>query len=282
MKVKHSKYKNTGVLFELCVRQIATDLLNNKDSKAIDIVKKYFSKGELANEYALYNIVASSPKTNSDKSDILINTILEQHKKLDYRKLNSLKYNLIKEIKSSYDIDDFFKAKIKNYKVHAALYTLFEIEHSNKAQSTSQIISNKITLKEHLTAKEEEKPFSIADDLIKEDKEIRILTYKILVDKFNDKYSSMNDRQKNILREYVSSTTSTESLKKFINEEIKYVKGKLEDFIKNSSDKVMVIKIKEVNKLVNPLKENESIKDELITGLLQYHELIEELAKENK
>jgi hypothetical protein len=53
--LKHSKFKNTGVLFELLVRQVASDTLNNNDSKAIPLIKKYFAKSnELAKELNLY------------------------------------------------------------------------------------------------------------------------------------------------------------------------------------------------------------------------------------
>ena len=53
-KLKNSKYKNTGILFELLVRQIASDILSNKEPQAATLVKKYFSNTELAKEHKLY------------------------------------------------------------------------------------------------------------------------------------------------------------------------------------------------------------------------------------
>ena len=282
MALKHSKFRNTGILFELCVRQITTDLLNNKDSKAIKILKKYFTKTQLGEEYALYASVIGGQKMTDAKSEALISTILEQYKKLDYEKLNKVKYNLIKEIKANYDVNDFFKAKIENYKVHASIYNLFESQHTSSIKDTEKLVSNRLTIREHLTrsnpsSKNEQE--NIVDDLLKEDKEIRLMTYKILVKKFNEKYSDMSDRQKNVLKEYIYNITDTVKLKSYINEELSYVRTELTKIQKSIPDPVMKIKIKEVLKLVNVIKENENVKDEIITGILQYHALIDELKK---
>lgn len=279
--IKHSKYKNTGILFELCVRQITTDLLHNTDSKAVKILKKYFTNTELGNEYALYSAVVNSPKLNETKSEILLSTIMEQYRKLDKNKIDRLRYNLIKEIKNNYQIDDFFKAKINNYKVHAAVYTIFESENQKTVSNTKQIVDNKMVIFEHLNdtsvGSNDSKFDGIVDDLLKEDKEIRLLTYKLLVKKFNEKYSFLSERQKGVLKEYIYNITDTVKLKQFINEELAYVKKELLNIASNTEDKVVKIKIKEVVKFINPLRENETIKDELITGILQYHQLINEL-----
>lgn len=281
MALKHSKFRNTGILFELCVRQITTDLLNNKDSKAIKILKKYFTNTQLGEEYALYASVINGQKMSDAKSEALVSTILEQRRNIDKEKLEKLKYNLIKEIKSNYDVNDFFKAKIENYKVFAAIYTLFESQHTSSAKDTEKLVSNRLIIREHLTRTTPNKQFqeSLVSDLLKEDKEIRLMTYKILVKKFNEKYSNMSERQKNVLKEYIYNITDTVKLKSYLNEELSYVNKELTKIEKGIDDPVMKIKIKEVMKLVVPIKENENVKDEIITGILQYHELIDELKK---
>lgn len=278
--IKHSKYKNTGILFELCVRQITTDLLQNRDSKAVKILKKYFTNTELGNEYALYSAIANSEKLSESKCESLLSTVIEQRKKLDSTKINKLKYNLIKEIKNSYDIDDFFKAKINNYKTHAAIYTIFESESRSTIGNTKQIFENKVAILEHLSKGSkvsENKQDTIVNDLLKEDKEIRLLTYKILVKKFNDKYSTLSDRQKKVLKEYIHNATDTVKLKRFVNDEFSYIKKELLEIASTTEDKVTKIKINEVIKLINPVREKENMKDEFITGILQYHQLINEL-----
>jgi hypothetical protein len=281
--IKHSKYRNTGILFELLVRQTTSDLLNNTDSKSVKILKKYFSNTELGKEYSLYSTLSTSKKLSEAKAEILISTLIEQHKKLDYEKINKLKYNLIKEIKSNYELDDFFKAKISNYKQYASLYTIFESQNS-KSIDTKQLILNKITLLEQLTDEsivDKKAPQSIMEDFMKEDKEVRLLAYKMLVEKFNDKYESLSEVQKSILKQYINSIADTKSLTVYLNERINEVKIELKNLSKSTPDKVLKIKLQEVLKLVKPLEENKSIKDETIVGILQCYDLIEEIKRAN-
>jgi hypothetical protein len=281
--IKHSKYRNTGILFELLVRQTTSDLLNNADSKSVKILKKYFTNTELGKEYSLDSTLATSKKLSESKAEILVSTLIEQYKKLDYEKINKLKYNLIKEIKANYELDDFFKAKISNYKQYASLYTIFESQNS-KSIDTKQLILNKITLLEQLTEEsiaDKKAPQSIMEDFMKEDKEVRLLAYKMLVDKFNDKYESLSEIQKSILKQYINSIADTKSLTVYLNERINEVKTELRSLSKSTPDKVLKIKLQEVLKLVKPLDENKSIKDETIVGILQCYDLIEEIKRAN-
>ena len=284
MGIKHSKYRNTGILFELLVRQTTSDLLNNQDSKAVKILKKHFTNTELGKEYSLYSAFVTSPKLSEARAEILISTILEQYKKLSHDTLSQAKYNLIKEIKKNYNLEDFFKAKIENYKPYASVYTLFESQNSPNSD-TKQIILNKINLLEHITQdsiKDIQAPQSMVQELMNEDKEIRLLTYKLLVEKFNKKYQGLSERQKDILKEYVSSISDSSNLRKFLNAKLKEIKQELIEQTEKVHDKVTKIKAEEVIKFIKPLKEGIAIKDETITGLLQYCELIDELKRVSK
>lgn len=284
MGIKHSKYRNTGILFELLVRQTTSDLLNNQDSKAVKILKKHFTNTELGKEYSLYSAFVTSPKLSEARAEILISTILEQYKKLSHDTLSQAKYNLIKEIKKNYNLEDFFKAKIENYKPYASVYTLFESQNSPNSD-TKQIILNKINLLEHITQdsiKDIQAPQSMVQELMNEDKEIRLLTYKLLVEKFNKKYQGLSERQKAILKEYVSSISDSSNLRKFLNAKLKEIKQELIEQTQKVEDKVTKIKAEEVVKFIKPLKEGIAIKDETITGLLQYCELIDELKRVSK
>lgn len=281
MAIKHSKYRNTGILFELLVRQTTSDLINNQDSKAVKILKRYFTNTELGKEYSLYSTFASSPALSEAKAEILISTILEQYKKLDFEKINKLKYNLIKEIKNNYDLDNFFKAKVDNYKPFASIYTIFESQNA-KSIDTKQVLLNKINLLEHLTAKDmtdSKAPKSLVEEFMKEDKEIRLLAYKILVEKFNNKYKDMSDRQKEVLKEYITNVSDTKNLKEYLNSQLETIKKELTTLKESTQDQVVKIKLEEVLKFIKPIKENQSIKDEMITGILQYLDLIDELKK---
>jgi hypothetical protein len=284
MAIKHSKYRNTGILFELLVRQTTADLLGNQDSKSVKILKKHFTNTDLGKEYSLYSAFVTSPKLSEAKAEILISTIVEQYKKLDHEKLSKLKYNLIKEIKKNYNLDDFFKAKIDNYKPYASIYTIFESQNS-PVSDTKQIILNKINLLEHITKspiKDVRAPQSMVEELMKEDKEIRLLTYKILVEKFNDKYETLSERQKSILKEYISSISDSSNLRNFLNAKLKDIKKELNEVINTIDDQVTKIKAQEVIKFIKPLKEGINVKDETITGILQYYDLIDELKKASK
>ena len=278
--IKHSKYKNTGILFELLVRQSTSDLMSNKDPKAVKIFKKFFTNTELAKEYNLYNSILNAPKLSEGKAEVLVSTIVEQAKKLDRAKLDKDKYNLIKEIKKHYDLDDFFKAKIDTYKIYASIYTLIENQLSKQLNNTKQIIANKLTLLEHVTKEsltERKVASKVVEEFLKEDKEIRILAYKILIEKFNEKYATLSVEQKEVLREYINNVSDTKNLRAYLNTKLLEVKTELTVIKESVQDKVLKIKLNEVLTFVKPIGPNEAIKDEVLIGLMQYYQLISEL-----
>ena len=278
--IKHSKYKNTGVLFELLVRQATSDLMSNTDPKAVKIFKKYFTDTELAKEYNLYSTVLNAPKLNENKAEILVSTITEQAKKLDRVKLDKEKYNLIKEIKKHYDLDNFFKAKIEAYKIYASIYTLIENQISKEFSDTKQLITNKLALLEHITKEsltERKVASKVVEEFMKEDKEIRVLAYKILVEKFNDKYSGLSEDQKDLLKEYINSISDTKRLRTYLNTKLLEVKTEITSLKATTKDRILQIKLNEVLNFIKPMNPNESIKDEVLIGLMQYYQLISEL-----
>lgn len=278
--IKHSKYKNTGILFELLVRQATSDLMSNVDSKAVKIFKKYFTGTELGKEYNLYNTVLNAPKLNESKAEMMVNTIVEQAKKLDRVKLDREKYNLIKEIKKHYNLDDFFKAKIDTYKVYASVYTLIENQLTKEFSDTKQLVTNKLTLLEHITKEsltERKVASKVVEEFMKEDKEIRILAYKILVEKFNDKYSALSTEQRDLLKEYINNVSDTLKLRTYLNTKLLEVKTEISVLKESTKDKVLKIKLNEVLNFIKPMGQNDAIKDEVLIGLMQYYQLIGEL-----
>jgi len=278
--LKHSKFKNTGVLFELLVRQVASDTLNNVDSKSIPILKKYFSKStELAKELELYQTLVKERFANEEKAKALIEAVLSARVKLNQSALNRQKYNLIKEIKSTYVLEDFFKSKINNYKVLASAFKLFEF---SVADNPTEIITNKYTLIEHITSKQLQKtklPVTEVSAFTKQDKDVRLLAYKILVDKFNAKYSALNESQKNLLRQYINNVSDSSELRDFLTLESAHVRKALRSLTAKVSDKVTKIKLTEVTNLLKQIESTKSVKDSHVLNLLRYHELIKELNK---
>ena len=284
MKIKHSKYKNTGILFELLVRQITADTLKGGDSPAIDILKEYFVKTSLGREYKLYESVLKSNVLNEGKANIVISTILESSKGFNRTTLRKQKYNLINEIKKHYNLDIFFSAKIKNYKELAALYTLIESHNMETNTNVDQVIDNKITILEYLTKKEISTK-EVKEDVLKEfqtyDKDLRILTYKVLLEKFNSKYDNLSNEQKQVLKEFINSVDSTPGLRDFYNSKINELKTTLNKESKNIKDKATQIKITEVAKYLVELDKTTKVNNDNLVDLLQYFELVKEIKVAN-
>jgi hypothetical protein len=280
MKIKHSKFKNTGILFELLVRQIASDTVSNKDSAAIGLVRKYFSKSELAKEYKLYQALITPKNLSEAKAETFINATLEASSRLNKTALRKEKYNIIKEIREHYDLEEFFKAKISHYKQYAAAFNLIEAHNSPEFTAPQQIIDNKITLLEHITRKEVNKE-NVKDRVMEEygsmDKGTRILAYRMLLEKFNSKYSTLSDTQKNVLKEFINNITNTTKLRDFVNKNFTVIAEELNQIIPTVTDQTTQIKLSEVVTLLKPLDKTQNVKDENIISLLQYHQLIEEL-----
>jgi len=284
MSIRHSKYKNTGIIFELLVRTITSDTLSGKDSQATSILKKYFVKTELGREYKLYETLSKHKNITESKAEIVINSIIESSKHLNRGALKKQKYNLINEIQKYYNLDEFFTTKLPSYKVHAALYTLLEIYNSENISNPDQIINNKITILESLTTRAVDKQ-KIEEDLMTEfqsyDKDLRILTYKVLLEKFNGKYASLNNKQKLVLKEFITSVDSTPKLKNFYNDKVKEIKEELKEISKKVTNKVVQIKLNEVINLLYPLNKISNVGNNDLVNLLQYYELIDELIKTN-
>jgi hypothetical protein len=282
MRIKHSKYKNTGLLFELLVRQITADTLSGGESASLNILKKAFAKTELGKEYKLYESLFKNKNLSEGKADITLNTILEATRKLNRSALRREKYNLINEIRKHYNLEEFFKHQVPAYKGYAAFYKLIEIYNSDKLSETDEIISNKVTILEYLT----ERPISekkVKQDLVEEfskyDKDLRILTYKVMLEKFNGKYSNLNRGQKEILKEFINSIDNTPRLKEIYNTKIVEVKNTLTLQAKKVKDETTKIKLLEVVKLLKELDKGSKINNDDLINLLQYYSLTEEVAK---
>ena len=279
MKIKHSKYKNTGILFELLVRQITADTLSGKESKAIDLLKTYFVKTELGREYKLYETITKSKVLNESRATLYLNTTLDNSKSFNRGALKKQKYNLINEIKNHYDLNTFFGSQIKNYKETAALYTLIEGVNSKEVVDNNQLITNKITILEFLTKTQINKTKS--DELLEEfseyDKDVRTLTYRVLLEKFNDKYDSLSNDQKQVLKEFITSVDSTPGLRNFYNLKINLLKKSLKESTKNIKDEATKIKINEITKFLVKLNKTDKVDNNNLVDLLQYYELVNEI-----
>ena len=283
MSVKHSKYKNTGILFELLVRQITADTLDGKDSPARKILKNYFVKTELGREYKLYETLFKKTNLTEGKANVIIDTLLEASKNLNKGVLRRQKYNLINEIKNHYDVTKFFKHKLPHYRVQASFYNLVESVSSKKDIDPKSTINHKLTILEHLisepiSSKQKE---TVITEYSKYDKDLRTLAYKVLLEKFNGKYDNLNDGQKEILRELINSIDNTPRLKEFYNSKVNEIQSNLSSLNKKVKDETTKIKVNEVKNIICELDKSSRIQDDDLINLLQYYDLIEELKVAN-
>lgn len=281
MKVKHSKFKNTAILFELLVKQITQEVLSNTNKNLSEkIIKEFFnSKRELAKELKLYNWITKEKFSNADDAKLFLSEVIEERKKLDESKLAKEKYNLIRTIKESYELEKFLSSNLQNYKLLASIYKIFESKiHGRKVEIRDFIDSNN-TILEHITAKKlSNKPQDkLYEEFKKQSEDLRLLTYKLLIENFNSKYSNLDDSQKGLLREFINNVSNTSTFSKFISEEAKKVLTSLISESKDITDKVTKIKITEMVKLFksdNFFKENS---EKQVSVLMLTYELLKEI-----
>ena len=281
MKIKHSKFRNTGLIFELLVKQIAADTLNKKDSPAIDILKKHFTgRTSLVREFKLYEFILKNKGIGQNKAETILSTITEISKKLNRNTLKEQKYSLISDIKKGYDINEFFSIQVSDYKALASLYCLLEAQNNNELVDPNLLVNFKSTLLEHLTTKKQDAE-EVKDTLIEEygkyDKDLKLLTFKILLEKFNDKYKDLLPQQKKILKEFITSVNSQTRLRTLVNEELTNIKNEVSKLSTRVKDEVVKIKLDEVAKTIKTLSNKEKINDNHLVNLMQYYDLVNEL-----
>jgi hypothetical protein len=280
-RVKHSKIKNTGILFELLSRQITVDVMNDDGkSKAVEMLKKSFNeKTELGKENQLYQVLLKENYNSTHKAEKLVDAVLRAREKLQNKKLRNEKYNLIKEIKRNYVVEDFFRARIPNYKVYASIYKTFLAETTPVFNPVDEVDSN-FSIIEHITrnkVKPRDTDSKMISEFKKEDKDLRLLSYQLMVDNFNGKYKSLNSMQRNLLKEYVNNISNTNSLREFINTEVVKIKQILNKILPRVTDDVTKIKLTEAIKQTDSLQKGKIVKDKQVVALMRYYELIKEL-----
>jgi predicted DNA-binding protein len=281
VKIKHSKYKNTGLIFELLIKQVAADTLSRKESPAIKVIKKFYTGNTtLVKEFKLYDFILKNKGIGSKKAETIVSTIVEISRKLDLDSLKKQKYELIKELKQHYDLEEFFSMKVDTYKPLAALYCLLEAQNTPDLLDPNVFVNNKTTILEHLTQTKHSEG-QVKDALIEEyskfDKDLRLLTYKILLEKFNDQYKDLLPEQKNILKEFIVSANSSIRLRNIVNEEMVKLSENISKLKAKITDSVVRIKLEEIQKAIIPVKNTQKVDDNHLVSLMQYYELVNEL-----
>jgi len=281
VKIKHSKYKNTGLIFELLVKQVAADTLSRKESPAIKVIKKFYTGNTtLVKEFKLYDFILKNKGVGVGKAESIVSTIVEISKKLDVNSLRKQKYELIKELKQYYNLEDFFSIKVEAYKPLAALYCLLEAQNTPNLLDPTVFVENKSTILEHLTQGKSSKADTknaLIEEYSKYDKDLRLLTYRILLEKFNEQYKDLLPEQKNVLKEFITSTNSTTGLRTLINEQVIELRETIKKLKNKVTNEIVKIKLEEIYKVMLPIKNTQKVDDNHLVSLMQYYELVNEL-----
>lgn len=281
-KLKHSKYKNTGILFEMLVRKLTSETLSSDKTLTIDIIKKYFGKNtELAKELHLYNALVKEQFKSEARAIDYINNVKDAYKKLNQSTLRRQRYNLVKEISENFIFENMAKIHITNYKTLASIYMLFE--YSDVA-STKQLLECKNVILDHmlLTERKIEQKDPVIESFSKQEKGMRLLTYQLMIDKFNSKYSALNESQKRLLNKYITNVNDTEALREYVQTVIPTLKKTLAEHAKHITDKVTQIKVQKLSEMLCNVENMKKIKESHILSLLRYMDLVDELKEVHK
>tara|TARA_R100001377_G_scaffold19594_1_gene10235 strand:- start:351 stop:1229 length:879 start_codon:yes stop_codon:yes gene_type:complete len=279
--VKHNKIKNTAILYELLSRQITVDVLNDtKSPKSVALFKEFFNKNtELGKEYELYSILLEKKYKSDSHASQLVEAVVKSRRKLSNRRLNNEKYNLIKTIKENYDIKEFFNTRLPNFKIMASVYKLFGTETGKEDFGPVQKTDSAITITEHIVQsnKKIKKSNQVVENYSEQDKDLRLLSYSLLVDKFNKKYKSLNESQRNLLKQYINNVSNTNSLKEFIDNEVVKIKKALKKLLPKVNDEITQIKLAEAIEHTDSATKGKVVRDKHVVALMRYYELIKEI-----
>jgi len=284
-KIRHSKFKNTGFLFELLTRQITLEVLNGSEEKSKEIIREFFAgKTELAKELRLYNLLSNEKYNSESKAEKFIDVVLEAHTKLNYSKLKREKYNLVKAIKESLDINSFLSSPVTNYKILASIHKLFEAKSIN-VTDVKDVFDCKLTLVEHISKQSssslKQKEDKLVEEYRKQEKDLRLLTYKILVETFNKKYTKLNQEQKSLLREYINNVNNTSKFNEYFESNLIKAITELHSMYKGMEDKITKIKLRETINVLKKQKIGKKITDDQVSALMMSYELVKEIKNVN-
>jgi hypothetical protein len=276
------------VLFELLVRQITLEVLNgDKTENAKNIVKEFFASGtELNKELRLYDLLLKEKYNSESKAEMFVDTVSQAHSKLNEGKLAKEKYNLIKQINEKFELEQFLSSPITNYKVLASIYKVFESKKSEN-YDIKDVFNSKITLIENIIARPSVKTNKVEDNKLiesykQQDKDLRLLTYKILVETFNKKYTNLDSKQKNLLKEYINNISNTSKFKDYISVELPNIVSELKSIKSKIQDKVTTIKLSETISVLEKMKMGKSVSDNQVSSIMLSYELIKELKSKVK
>lgn len=273
-KLKHSKYRNTGLLFEALTRASMHEAMNpGTPQRAMRIIKRHF-KEELLSELMLYRTLSGN--TDNDPNSLLELSV-QAKKTLDEAKLTKQRYDLVRSIKKYYNIDTLLECKVTDYKLQASIFKIFEYSPTD---NPDDYLSSRRVIVESLGNKSN----PVTDDVERvwadQEPDVRKLGFRILVEKFNQKYAGLPDRSKRLLSKYIYEDANSPAFKEYVVSEVGYIGGRLTELNGKVSDPVVKVKIDETINLLHGIIASKKITDEQLSGMIKYYELLEVLNNE--
>lgn len=285
-KLKHKKYRNTGLIWEMLTRQITSDILEGKeDSTATKILQEYFgSDTEISKELELYRLLMNETFQDEARAKDFLKEVVETRKNLDYEQLQEEKYNVIGDIKEKYPLKEFFKSRVDNYRELASVYKVFKAlsEEKDVEYEPQDLVRSKYTIVEHVTNgdvdAEEKTKSEIQETFEEESRDLRLLAQKVMIEKFNKKYGKLLPEQKELLRKYINNISNTNNLREDINDRVEELKSDLSDLRKKIDEEVVDIKVREAVNLMDEIQSGGGqVRDDEISNLLMYYQLREDI-----
>jgi hypothetical protein len=284
-KLKHKKYRNTGLIWEMLTRQITSDILEDKkNSAATEILQEYFgSDTEMARELELYRLLMNETFQNEEQAKDFLKEVVETRKNLDFDRLQEEKYNIIGEIKDKYPLKEFFKSRVDNYRELASVYKTFKALCEDVEYEPDDLVRSKYTIIEHVTNggvddTEEKVESEIRENFREESRDLRLLAQKVMINKFNEKYGELLPEQKELLRKYINNISNTNNLREDINNRVDNLKTELSGLRDKIDEEVVDIKVQEALNLIDEIKsEGGQVRDDEISNLLMYYQLREDI-----
>lgn len=281
--LKHKKYRNTGLIWEMLTRQVTSDILEGLDeSAATDILKEYFGGDtEIAKELELYQLLINENFNKEQQAKDFLQEVVKTRERLDAEKLQEEKYEIIGDIKDKYPLKEFFKSRVDNYRELASIYKVFKGLTEDVEYDPSDIVESKYTIVEHVTngtADEEDEKNELKQKFKEESRDLRLLAQKVMIEKFNEKYGELLPEQKEVLRKYINNISNTNNLREDINERVETLKSDLQELRKKIDEEVVDIKVKEATNLIDEIKaEGGQVRDDEISNILMYYQLREDI-----
>lgn len=275
MKIKHNKKRNTAFLYEVLVKELTRSIVDRNPkqrSVASTILKEYFHNGSvLAQELECYRILLETSNVSTNVAEKLLRETKNMRLRLDSKNIFDHQTGVINKINKILS-SGAWNTFVPNYKSLATVSAIF-----NDLTPVKQRVLYEETLLTamHSTEAAEEIQMQPIDNII----------YRSFVEKYNKRYSSLLNEQKDLLGKYIASFSDTGlELKLYLNEEI----GRLKKIISTSlqmeeisSDKTMTEKTKDILSLLEGFKTVAPSK-EMVSKILNIQNLATEIQSDDQ